>query len=363
MEAYIILGICILIVFIFCPKKNINKYGLPICMIILALFFGCRNIVAVDDKAYIEIFNAFLNNFKNVGNRYTNIEMSYKLLCGFFGILDFNYKAVFLFYAIVSYTFLYLFLKKMNLKKEELLIFIMAFLAIGFFTYMTVMRQFLATTIALYAMTFLKEKKYLKCIVYILIASVFHYSALIMLAFIPIICSDKINIYVKIILPLLAIIIGKFGIFDIICNLILRNTRYSSYVVNESNNFYGGNGLLNYIWLLIYLMQFLFRTNNKNNEYIDILEKGQMIYFVIFFFTINSGYALRLTYYFLIFVCFLFITFMYRVNSKSNRLLIVFVIIISLLAFNIFNINNVINSDKGNFGSNDFSIDFITKGW
>lgn len=360
MEAYIILSICIIMVFVICPKKYINKYGLPICMIVFALFFGCRNVVAVDDKAYIDIFNAFSNNLINVTKRYKNIEISYKLLCGFFGILGFNFKAIFLFYSITSYTFLYLFLKKMELKKEELLIFLMTFFAIGFFVYMTVMRQFLAISISLYALTFLKEKKYKICVIYILIASAFHIFSLIMLIFIPIFNDEKIkvNVKIKIILPIIALLIGKLGIANSIINLVASISKYSIYTSENTNNAFGGSGILHYIWLTIYELQFLFKNYNKSTYY-EMLERGQMIYLTIFFITINSGFALRISYLFLIFMCFIFITLLYRVKSKSNKYSIIYLVLISLLLFDIYTVNQQINSSRGNFGSNDFSINIF----
>ncbi len=185
MISYIILFSLIGLIFII-PKKYFEKYGIVLLMAILAIFFGIRNDVAVDDANYIIIFQRFSKSLEDATLYYTNLEMIFKIICRIVGILHMNYKAVFMLYSALSFTFLGLFLKKMNLTKGEILIFMMTFFAMAFFTYMTIMRQFLAITMALYGMALFLEKKYRTGIVLILISALFHNSTMVMIPLLPV---------------------------------------------------------------------------------------------------------------------------------------------------------------------------------
>lgn len=357
MLAYIILFSCLGITFLI-PKKYFDKYGIIILMSILAIFFGTRNNVAVDDLNYITMFARFSKTLEGINIHYPNIEIIMKILCRIVGLLNFNYKGIFLLYSAISFTFLGLFLKKLNLPKLDLLIFIMTFVGLAFFTYMTVMRQFLAISIALYGLSFVKEKKYKKSIILIIIASLFHNSAIIMLLLMPFFMDKvKLDYKIKIISLIVTFILGATGILNSIIAAIASILKYKHYATQQVQQVFGGVGIIHYLLFAIYVMQCWLEKENKNTEDI-FLEKGQFVYLFIFFATVNSGFAIRVSYLYLIFICLLFVTFIRKINIEKIKRIGVIVICLMLIAIIS---KNLIDLKDSNFMSNNFSIDYFNK--
>ena len=357
MLAYIILFICIGAIFLI-PKKHFEKCGLILLMITFSIFFGIRDNLAVDDINYINIFSTFSNSLENINVYYPNIEMIFKVICRIIGFLHLNYKAVFLLYSSLSFTFLGLFLKKLNLSKKELSLFIMFFLGMAFFTYMTVMRQFLAITIALYGMALFNEKKYKSSIALILISALFHNSTIIVLFILPIFIDKfKIDYRIKIAIPILIMILGETGIINNIINLIASNLKYDQYALDEGQKAFDGSGITHYFLLAIYIIQCILLRNNKEQKYV-FLEKGQFLYFITYFATINSGFAIRVSYIFLIFLCLIFVTFIKEINIKKLKvcsMIFIYTFLTVLIVKNLYTLQD------SKFMSNNFSVDFFTE--
>ena len=336
-------------------------------MVVFAIFFGTRNNVAVDDLNYIKIFYTFSKSLENI-NGYPNVELIFKVICRIIGFLHMNYKAVFLLYSALSFTFLGLFLKKINLSKRNLFIFVMSFLGIAFFTYMTVMRQFLAITMALYGLALFNERKYKRSIALILISALFHNSTIIVLILLPIFIDKfKIDYKLRIAIPILVMILGETGIINYFIKFVASNLKYSQYILEEGQKAFGGSGITHYFYLLVYIVQCILLKNNKNKKY-EFIERSQAIYFITYFATINSGYAIRISYLYLIFLCLLFVTFIKAINlSKINikkldtkkieicTIAFTYVILIVLI------VKNLITLQGSNFMTNNFSIDFFNE--
>ena len=357
MLAYIILFICIGAIFLI-PKKYFEKFGLILLMITFSIFFGIRDNLAVDDLNYIYIFSTFSKTLENINVYYPNIEIIFKVICRIIGFFHLNYKAVFLLYSSLSFTFLGLFLKKLNLTKKELFIFIMFFFVIAFFTYMTVMRQFLAITIALYGIVLFNEKKYKTSIALILVSALFHNSTIIILFVLPIFMDKfKIDYRIKIAIPTLMMILCETEIINNIIKLVASNLKYEQYVLEEGQKAFSGSGITHYFLLAIYIIQCtLLRNNNEQKN--KFLEKGQFLYFITYFATINSGYAIRVSYIFLIFLCLIFVTFIKEINIKKLKLcsMIFIYIVLTVLI-----VKNLLSLQNSKFMSNNFSIDFFTE--
>lgn len=357
MIAYIILFICIGAIFLI-PKQYFKKYGLVLLMVTFAIFFGIRDNLAVDDLNYIYIFSTFSKSLENVNVYYQNVEMIFKVICRIFGFIHLNYKAVFLLYSSLTFTFLGLFLKKLELSKKELSIFVMFFLGMAFFTYMTVMRQFLAIAIALYGMVLFSEKKYKPSIIWILVSVLFHNSTIVVLFILPIFMDKvKIDYRIKIAIPIFALILGETGIINDIIKLIAQNLKYGAYVLDEEGKAFAGSGITHYFYLAVYIIQCIMMKNKQESKN-AFLEKGQFIYFTTFFATINSGYAIRVSYIFLIFLCLLFVTFIKEINTKKLKLLaeiFIYIILIVLI------VKNIVSLQNSKFMSNNFSLDFFTE--
>ena len=269
-------------------KKNKSYWNVILTFVIFTLIYGCRDYGGVDDTSYMIAFNS-----ANTGAAVYGIENSYLFISRFFGGLGFNYKMVFLFYAVLSFYFLYKSYKEICKSRHDWALGMLGFLVFAFLPTITIMRQFLAASIILYAFTQKKRHKNLKSYLLILFASIFHGAALIGFSFI-LIEKYKINRPLKMLIPLIALIIGYFGYFSKILNafVFFVPTRYlghlDRYAYTEPNI-----GILHLILIVIYIAQYLIEILYKKDTgasatEIDFLEKGQMFYFTFYFITLSS---------------------------------------------------------------------------
>lgn len=363
MLAYIIL-FCILMLVFLIPQKYFQKYGLVLIMIVFAIFFGIRNNIALDDDNYIEIFSIFSKTLENAITSCPNIEITFKIICRILGILHLNYKSLFLVYSCISFTFLGLFLKKLELdrKKKELLIFTIAFLAVPFFIYMTVMRQFLAITMSLYGMAIVAiDKKYAKGIIFIVISALFHNSTIIALLILPFLVGKfKIDYRIEIALLIIITLLGETGLINSFVFQIFSNSKYSAYLAESTQQISLGSGITHYVFLAIYIIQLIIinRRGDKEDMRDKFLYRGEFVYLFLFFATVNSGFAIRLSYIYLIFLCLLFVEITKKIKDEKIILvtnMLIFIMCLAIIGKNLFEKRN------SKFMTNDFSVDFFNQ--
>lgn len=146
----------------------------------LFLTAALRNEVGYD-------YNLYASWFLNYRARMTSILGGYKQEKGFLIPMKFvsevtdNYQVMFVIIAAIISTAVMLFIY-FYCEKPYLGVF--CFLSFGaFFNSMNFMRQMIAATIVLYAIQYIKKKQYLRFLVFVLLASAFHVSALIMVVF------------------------------------------------------------------------------------------------------------------------------------------------------------------------------------
>lgn len=300
-------------------SKNRNTNVLLV-FFILTLLYGLRNQGGTDDLGYIRDFNNIVSNYPVFGFEITFISAS-KIL----GSIGFNYKAVFMLYAIFSFTFMYFAYRELCETTDEWLIAIIGFLVFSFLPTITLMRQFAATTIITYAFS-LKHNGYkFKSMVFIFLASLFHFPAILTIAVFPFVSFKHIRTSAKIAIPIIALIIGYFGFLNILfenINFIIPK-KYLVYLLDPRKL---SIGVLHTILFAIYLLQmiiplFLARKEYKNPK-IEFLERMQLIYFSFYFLTLSSGWINRMSIYFILFLPFIFITFAYRFTSKDKKIIL-----------------------------------------
>lgn len=337
MGAYITLCVSIIVVFIIIQGKNFKKVGIPLVLIFLALFFGLRDNLAIDDTSYMNIFKDV-----QLGNP-VYIEQTFVIICKIVNnIFNMNYKLVFLLYAVLSFLFVYLIIKKLDIKKYEFWIFILSFIAFCFIPYLNAMRQFLASTIFIYSMLLFNEKKYLKTALLIIFAGLIHNSAYILIIFIPLF-NNKMNISnkLKIAIPFLAIILGNTSIVETILTFVFQklNISYIGYVTNASDTSLTNSGLLIYLLYFVYTIQYFFKVKS-DDEYENFIEKGEMLFFVTFFITQGLGFTRRVSYFFMIFESFIFITLLRRTDNTKNKTNLIVLITIAIISFIAYGMSN-----------------------
>jgi hypothetical protein len=181
------------------------------------------------------------------------------------------------FFVVMSFlTILLLFMS--TSRKSFYLIIILYFVNV-YFQNFNLVRQALVVVMAFYTFNLFNEKKYVKSFIWIICASLFHFSAFIYL--LPLILMLLINLRKKDIV-ILSIIIMFFGLFStdiikLLYNTVVKYTKYSRYIndaiANIAREKNTGLGIL-----LRYVIVFFFlvtspdvKNKQSSNMYILIL--------------------------------------------------------------------------------------------
>ncbi len=162
-------------------KYKLNKIFWYLSMLTLIFTMGFRVIgVGVDDVTYERIFSTVrqigpIQHFLN-----TTMEPGYLILNYIVGLFTDDFQIMILVIATIG---IYLFYKAFEYERKNVNLFLTIFLfsTIFYFYYIGIIRLFLAASITAYALRFVMEKKTLKYVICIIIATTFHYSALFMI--------------------------------------------------------------------------------------------------------------------------------------------------------------------------------------
>lgn len=317
----------------FYHNKNLKDSKMWFCIIIfvqLTIISGFRESIGFDYNSY----------------RYHFYEIS-KL--SFFDTLKYNFEPGFSFLNKVILYFT---------DNYKILIFICSFITTGFvsysiyknskypfysfFLYITLafyyasfnlIRQGLAISISILGLKYLKERKFLKYLLIILIAASFHYSALVM---IPVYFFVNINLtYKKIIIFFL---ITSFGyiFFDKILAIALKIfPMYSEYLYSDFLKPLSVKSILIFLFIFIILLffkKYIIDQDKKNSMYINIA----FLCFLISIFQTKIGVLDRIPYYLNIFSIFSIpLIIDCFENEKQKRLAGTFIIIFGIL-YNVY---------------------------
>ena len=336
MIAYILLFFCIVLVGFF-KVRDKNK----ICSLIIFLFMGFRYDVGWDYRWYFEfaeqnylLKESIFATLKNLsGNdinlfQYLRLEILNKLIYKIVWLLE-SPQVVFLIYSAL----LIFFLKKGLEEQRKNSIFPwLCFLGIPlfFFNFLSLMRQAVAVAIIFYSYKFIIKRKILKFLLCVILASLFHKTALF---FIITYYFYGIKIKLK---YLTLIMISSFFSLDFL-KLILKLPLFSSYRVYIDTAIGGGGGIL--YWgiaslgiLLLGIYHKLIKINKQNIFLININLIGIYMYISLF----KLGHlGPRMAIYFLIYLLYIvddiILVFKQKKMIQTSIIIINFMLILILL--------------------------------
>lgn len=336
----------LIIIYLIFDEKKYCKYGIVFSLILIFSLFAFRNIVGVDDNNYKLYFDLISAGYDKKFFDISGVEYSYYIICKILSFFKLNYKSIFFVYSSISFTFIFKTLKKFSLNKEQYLTLFLSFLAFSLIPFITVMRQFTATSIAIYAIC--DKKINIKNIILIILASLFHGSAVV---FLPILFLENIKCFNNkisyIFLPLFAYFLNFSGIFYALIKVILKGTSYYRYVLEIDQTTFGGSGIVVLLMFICYLINLLFFEKDENNEKVKLILFLQMIFFSLYFLCSGMGVIGRLYYYFIFFEPLSLILISKNVKKNNNLmyylasfvfvLLIFYQVIIDLDRFSLLN--------------------------
>ena len=282
------------------------------------------------------------------------IEPVFSLTCELLRYFDFKSQMMFAVYAVATMFFIYKgcnYYSKGNYRVSLIFIAVYCLNNMFWIGSLTMIRQFLALSIVFYSSRFIFEKQLCKFIVWIILATLCHYSALIALSLYIV---NKINFKTKsyffIIFGLL--FLSKTGI----CALIIEKTlflvgdnlgAYQRYFANsfvKDSFLQGGSGLGVLLSLSVYLCAAIIADNK--NEVQKFIINCTFIGIIIWIIFCNIDPILRLRSYYWIFT-----PLIVAYHFKSNLSLKKFICIYSAVAMIVLSISTIYNI-KNNTGRN-----------
>lgn len=261
MEAYCILFFLVNILIIIYEYTQ-NIIWIRASFIAMALFSGLRYEVGVDYQNYVNIFYYVSDNLT------IKTEPGYQLLIKFAALLGGTPQLVFLIAACITCYFICKFIESECENKSLSTIIYMCLGPLYFSSFNTV-RESMAIAIFLYSLRYLEEYKW-KCILYMLFASLFHYSALAFLCFIIFFRTQKSYALYFSMFSMFLYVLVKSNVLMVVISTLLP--RYAHYVFRPRYNFvmdWSYTIMLGLIVIIFCLRKYI--TDSKIEKYYYLL--------------------------------------------------------------------------------------------
>ena len=345
MLPYIFL-IFIVILWVYIVKKQLNIKDIFIPLIFLVIFGTIRsNTVGTDSEMYSRVFTDNISAESFVFD--PRLEIGYSTLVYFIQSIDKEYYLLFLFTSLII-----VFNNLVSIRKysRDFVLSVYLYICLGFYTfYFNTLRQAIAMSILMLGINFLINKKLFSYLFIVLLASLFHRSALIMLLFYVIVHYIKIRIELK---AILAFTISTLISSSVLIYMASVNDKYSSYV--ESSDKAGGYSyILLYALIALIFLYFGRKIRTIDKEY-KIFEQiyvcGICFCIPLILLGTNPSGPKRVVYYFLMYLIFIFpIFFKYYKSLSIKTFFCIFVFLYFVyITYNIwevypYTINNVFN--------------------
>lgn len=293
---------------------------LPLLLLWL-IISGGQDSVGTDYESYMYIFEG--NQLDYFKGKHEYLFVAIVSLCNVIGI--YGQALFYVFYGIIFY-FLFLILKRFPLK--QIFIFIVLYITVTslFNNQLNTLRQATAIYIGTYASLLVFERKNLKAFLFMLIASLIHQSAIILLL---IFCLR----YISGKLSTKALLFCLLGAFLLSLFLQVESIKFLIPFLPEDYAWHilgGGvgegellNKLTKYIFIPIYLLSLYYTVKHKCTIGETLLFKVGWIAFCFRLSVINLTIVSRITDYFLLLSVFPLILYLYRLFERNQYFLFV----------------------------------------
>lgn len=311
-------------------NKTITKIYLSIIGTILILFSGLRGDFTSDYIGYSSLFS-YYNTFSFKETLFKNFgqEKGYVLLNRFVGLLTDNVVFIMI---ITSLIVIILYLKEIKKYSECIWISILLFVTIGqYYTSFNLIRQIIAAGIIFNGSKYLYERNFKKYLIYIIIGSLFHKTAMIMLPFYFIL---NMRFTFKQVVLVLSSTILFFGFTDTIISYIQKYF-YSHYL----EGMYGMQGyhIKNVILpIVIFIFVFLHQkyVKLKSDKKLNIWVNSVMFYTFFSVLGLKIQMLERISAFFAPYVLLIFPYIIMKLKNKELRLIYIVAIVFLAIVYN-----------------------------
>ena len=294
-----------------------------VCMFIVIIQALRKITVGIDLSGYIPALRISESMDFLAGDKLFNYELGYSLYSQFFAKLNISDQ---LYLFIVAMTIIiplgYTWIK--NSKIAWLSVFI--YLTLGFFTFsFSGLRQSIALAITFYSYKYIKNKQLLRFLLCIILAILFHYSAIVFIAAYPLRYAvlNK-NHYYFIVLGFIFTFIFKSKIFSLIYRLY--NGEEGKI---EATNAY----TMLLVMIMVLIISYIFGSKDENNFNLNIYKNYMLVSIFLQIFASQSNVAMRTTYYYYLFITLLIPEVIANQRDKKIRIIGIGVLVIALIYF------------------------------
>lgn len=264
-------------------KNKIMQWASLLPTILLA---SARFGVGTDYNTYVSLFNQF--SALSLGEyiqESSTAEPGFYLLIQISNFITGDSYLMFSLAAIITSVFFYLGLRRYDVKHPALVYFL--YLTILFPMTLNVMRQGIAISICFYAFSFIMERNFKKYLIWILIASLFHISALLLL---PVYFVNRLvkpkrqNAYPAFLIKLGALAGGILLLVPLAITLVMQLPMFSKYDMYSSNGGEGAN-------LTIFLQIAVLLLGIALARWAVSVKNGALYMFLLIFATLEIVFA------------------------------------------------------------------------
>lgn len=296
-------------------KKNNKLFSIILFILILFMLTfisGFRYYVGTDYHAYIQMYNS-----------YSYLEFGSVILFKIANLLSPNPQTIIFIYSLVT-NLVILFSMYRFRNKCDISLSMATYLFMFFPFTFNIIRQSLAFSICLLAITYLLDKNYKRYIILVLVASLFHSSALIILPFIIVPLNSKNNKnIIKYIIFTILLIISILLCYKFFSNISIFR-KYLGYYATVSFSNLQFIGLISYVPFIILIL--FFYKSIKKDYYLSSLS-GLFISGILLEFLFSSSEVSRSGLYLLVSNMLLMPSLFYNVKNRFSKAVLNFLYI------------------------------------
>lgn len=295
--------------------KNNRKIWLLIFYVILGVIIGMRsNHDGIDTISYFDTYNMVANYTLYETMLISHMEIGYLLLNKVFTLFGFDYHS---FQFVFSIVMMLLFGNFIYKNTKDVYLATLVFLGAGFFAFSyNTIRQMMAIAICANSWMYIKEGKYIKSIIIILIAVTIHLTSILYI--IPLVLYIFRNSrVVRLGFPFLLMFLASF--LPIIFRILQDYNMYNSYTDIDKAGIKGG--FVYIIWIIEIAMVVFVIMNKKFSSQDKVIANLALFNVVLTMMDEKVRYLDRIGLVFFPFVLLLFCIFGDKLSGYNNKLL------------------------------------------
>jgi hypothetical protein len=320
---------------------KVRKTYLFIVSVILLLESALRGMSVGDDTlTYFDSFQSvkytswadiyrYFTFFGN--NNYENRNQGYDLFQKIFQLFSDDFRVYLFFIAILFFSSLYHFLLRNTFNLYELILAFLIYSALFYYFFsITGIKQTITSSVALFCIRYIKERKLMHFVIPIMLASFIHISVLVFLPFYFFSGLKKIKLNFLIALFLFIII---FVFKRYVVTILITDTVYETYLSDLAGR--GTLGFTSLLLLVVLLSYFIIDKMAKVYPNYILYYNGILMALVLVPLTWVNSNAMRVVQYYSIFLIVFapkIIEVLYRKNILFKRIAY-FICIVILLSF------------------------------